>query len=209
MAISTIGTNGLTTPLPASNLGTPSAINLSNATALPKSAMPSGSVLQVQQGSQILRVGTSGGDIKLQETSITTTVANSKILVFVYNGVGGVGAYTDTDLALAIGFKVGTTSTSPSDYTPINGNPFGRQAVTNLGAYFAADTCNVGGAGGIYWTSPMPYMKLTTPNQATGSLIYFALWASTDGTYYFGGTSGSTISDAGMETTITLMEIAP
>ena len=69
----------LTTP----NLGTPSAINLTNATALPKAALPTGSVLQVVMGSTSSTVTTTSGtqsDTGLSAT-ITPTSATSKILV--------------------------------------------------------------------------------------------------------------------------------
>ena len=49
MPISTIGQNGLNAPLSLTspNLGTPSALVLTNASGLPRTAMPSGSILQV------------------------------------------------------------------------------------------------------------------------------------------------------------------
>jgi len=89
MPISTIGTNGLTTPLPASNLGTPSAINLSNATALPKAALPAGCILQVVQGTTT-SVGTSTNNSTWISTnlsaSITPLSATSKILILGQHG---------------------------------------------------------------------------------------------------------------------------
>lgn len=90
MAISTIGANGLTTPLPAANLGTPSAINLSNATALPKAALPTGSVLQVVQATSTTYYQTTSSTY--QQTNLTTTItptsATSKILVMVQTQIG-------------------------------------------------------------------------------------------------------------------------
>jgi len=100
MPISTIGANGLTTPLPAANLGTPSAINLSNATALPKAALPTGSVLQV------VSTYTNAGFTSTTSTSyvattlsasITPTSSTSKFLIIVtggvYQGTSGSGSY--------------------------------------------------------------------------------------------------------------------
>ena len=102
MAISTVNQAGLNAPLTLTspvlttpNLGTPSAlvltnatgtpaaINLSNATSLARAAMPSGSVIQtvyVAYGTSIATSSTTPIAIGPQ-ISITTTVANSKILV--------------------------------------------------------------------------------------------------------------------------------
>jgi hypothetical protein len=97
MPISTVSQKGLDAPLSLTtpNLGTPSAlvltnatgtpsaINLSNATSLPRTALPSGSVIQtvyVAYGSSVATSSTSPIALGPQ-ISITTTVANSKILV--------------------------------------------------------------------------------------------------------------------------------
>ena len=90
MAISTIGANGLTSPLPAANLGTPSAINLSNAVSLPKAALPTGSVLQVVQGTLGSSVSTTTNNTWVTTglaASITPTSSSNKILVTV-SGTG-------------------------------------------------------------------------------------------------------------------------
>ena len=86
MPISTIGQNGLNAPLSLTspNLGTPSAINLSNATALAKAALPSGSVLQVVNGYTSTSVQSTALDTWV-DTGITATItptsASSKIMV--------------------------------------------------------------------------------------------------------------------------------
>jgi len=87
MAVSTIDSSGLTSPLSATNLGTPSAINLSNATALAKAALPTGSVLQVVQATKgDYQVASSNGgswvDITSLSLSITPSSTSSKILTF-------------------------------------------------------------------------------------------------------------------------------
>jgi hypothetical protein len=85
MAISTINQAGLNAPLTltAPNLGTPSAINLSNATSLALGALPSGSVIQTvytpYNGSNAINTTTPthiGPQI-----SVVTKIANSKIYV--------------------------------------------------------------------------------------------------------------------------------
>jgi hypothetical protein len=99
MAISTVNQKGLDAPLSltAPNLGTPSAINLSNATALAKAALPTGSVLQVVQNTYASAFSTSSPtfvDTGLS-ASITPTSSSSKILVIasqpgftIYSGGG-------------------------------------------------------------------------------------------------------------------------
>jgi hypothetical protein len=90
MPISTINQNGLNAPLTLTspvlttpNLGTPSAINLANATGLSRSALPAGSVLQVVQG--ISSTSTSISSTSYTDTSISASItpssASSKILV--------------------------------------------------------------------------------------------------------------------------------
>jgi hypothetical protein len=86
MAISTVNQKGLDAPLSltAPNLGTPSAINLANATNLPKAALPTGSVLQVVQATYGTTTSTSSStysDTGLS-ASITPTSSTSKILIF-------------------------------------------------------------------------------------------------------------------------------
>jgi hypothetical protein len=86
MPISTINQNGLNAPLTltAPVLGTPASINLTNATNLPKAALPTGSVLQVVNG-VVGYVSTSSAsyvDTGLT-ASITPTSSSSKILVIV------------------------------------------------------------------------------------------------------------------------------
>jgi hypothetical protein len=71
----------LTTP----NLGTPSAINLTNATALPWVALPTGSVLQVVQSTYSTETSTTSGFPTYVDTGLSGTItpkySTSKILV--------------------------------------------------------------------------------------------------------------------------------
>jgi len=87
MPISTVSQKGLDAPLTltAPNLGTPSAINLSNATALSKAALPTGSSLQVVSANLVTvatTTSTSFVDTGLTATIIPTS-SSSKILVMV------------------------------------------------------------------------------------------------------------------------------
>jgi hypothetical protein len=73
-------------------LGTPSAINLSNATALPKSALPAGSIVQVVQTVLTTTVSFSPNGAMQAVTglsaSITPSSASNKILVLVNMAMG-------------------------------------------------------------------------------------------------------------------------
>jgi len=79
-----LGTNATSTGgLTGANLGTPSALVLTNATSLPKAALPTGSVLQVVQSSNLGNTGYNSStyiDTGLS-VSITPSSASNKILV--------------------------------------------------------------------------------------------------------------------------------
>jgi len=98
MAISTINQNGLNVPLTLTspvlttpNLGTPSALVLTNATGLPRSALPAGSILQVLQTVVSTAQSSSGGTPAAVglDVSITPTASSNKILVSVSVFIGG------------------------------------------------------------------------------------------------------------------------
>jgi hypothetical protein len=98
MPISTVSQKGLDAPLTLTspvlttpNLGTPSALVLTNATALPKAALPTGSVLQVVQGTTTTTTTYSSAQTwtsmsSFLSASITPTSSSSKILIFLQLG---------------------------------------------------------------------------------------------------------------------------
>jgi hypothetical protein len=109
MAISTINQAGLNAPLTLTspvlttpNLGTPSAINLSNATALPTSALPAGSIVQIVSTTKVDTFSSSGTtyiDVTGLSVSITPQFSTSKLMISV-NGSGaaaGIGGLRVTD----------------------------------------------------------------------------------------------------------------
>lgn len=135
MPISTIGTAGLTTPLPAANLGTPSALVLTNATGLARAALPTGSVLQVVNNTYSSIATTSidtFADSGLS-VSITPTSATSKVLVFVsVNGIYKAGV----DCALKTQLVRNSTAISYIDamtpYTGTTGTAGGSSSLNYL-----------------------------------------------------------------------------
>lgn len=152
------------------------------------------------------RFGVSSTEAKFMESSITTKLANSRIMVEI---MAPHGAYNqDVDIAAAVGY--GTSSSgSTSAYTSLHGS-YSRQTVSNLGSYFAQDTSEPGGGSwnGGYVVVPRFYQTVHSPGYAAGTTIYYSVWASTEsGTMYWGSAySGST--DNGQDCTITLTELS-
>jgi len=133
MPISTVSQKGLDAPLTLTspvlttpNLGTPSAINLSNATSLARAALPTGSVVQVQNtfGSGAVFIANSGsgrvyGD--LLTISYTPISASNKIILL---GTSGFGSFSSRSAVGAFGvtFNVNGTEYEFSNYPWYNGN---------------------------------------------------------------------------------------
>ena len=121
MPISTVSQKGLDAPLTltspvltAPNLGTPSALVLTNATGLSRAALPTGSVLQVVQATtqtQVTNSTTTYADSGLT-ANITPTSSSSKILIFVSQPYG---TYRASDNQYS-GFQIVRNSTAI--YTP-------------------------------------------------------------------------------------------
>jgi hypothetical protein len=122
MPISTINQNGLNAPLSltAPNLGTPSAINLTNATGLSRAALPTGSVLQVVSTTKtdtFTTTSTTDVEITGLSATITPTSSTSKIVVLVNIGASGT---TTGDYALFLSLYrsasliTGSVGASPS-----------------------------------------------------------------------------------------------
>jgi len=174
---------------------------------LTRAKMPTGSVLQVVQVSHNVKFVLNSSAAKINEANLTTSQDNSKILAILSCATGRTNAYSDTDLGLAIGYKTGSASSTSTDYTAVHYQDYSRQVVAGLGSFYAADTTTAGD-GGIYWTEEKTYLKLISPNQSSGTNIYVSFWGSTDGTYYIGSPSGSTVTDGGSEMSLTLLEIA-
>jgi hypothetical protein len=172
MPISTIGQNGLNAPLSLTtpNLGTPSALVLTNATALPKAALPSGSVLQVVQSTKTDTFSTTNGTnnpatITGLSASITPATTSNKVLIFV--NFGQVSANSDSTWGLFM-YRNGTLIDT--------GNTAGVRALGSAAGGIPA-------SGGTWRGNPASIMYLDSP-ASTSSVSY---------TFALGGNSGSTI----------------
>jgi hypothetical protein len=163
MPISTIGQNGLNAPLSLTTpaLGTPSAINLSNATALARAALPTGSVLQVvYSNSHASQVSTTSTTFVTTgfSASITPTSATSKILALF------VAPITNTSVGSAY-----IKATIARDGTVLDSTAL---------AYYE----NSSGSG-FQWV-PSSMMYLDSP-ATTSSVTYSAYFKVNAGTGYF------------------------
>jgi hypothetical protein len=167
----------LTTP----NLGTPSAINLANATNLPRAALPTGSVLQVVNALYSTQVSTTS--TSFVTTNLTATItpisASSKILV-VY-ALGDVGCIPPSDGAAFALYKNGSAIGQPL-YSRVNYNDTS-----------ASETQMITAVSGSYYDSP----------SSTSALTYAIFVRNNSG----GGTTTQVFRD-GTQGSITLMEIA-
>lgn len=186
MAISTIGQNGLNAPLSLTspNLGTPSAINLSNATALAKAALPTGSVLQVLQTATAATIQTSSTSFVTTgfAQSITPTSSTSKILININGGGAYMGAGSSVTMRVTI-YRGGTDLSAG-------------YGITNNGMMRFSTP------GGSWMLVPYSMMWLDSP--ATTSLTTYTVYfrnADTAGTVDFSNTDRGVV-------TLTLMEIA-
>ena len=111
----------------------------------------SGSLLQVVEYHSTAAFTINGVAIKLFDQSITTKQANSKIMILLSAGRSGYNE--DVDLAMALGYKTGSGSSTSTDYTSTHGTlNYSRQIITGLGSFWSQD---VAGPCLLY-TSPSP-----------------------------------------------------
>ena len=167
----------------------------------------SGSLLQVVEYHSRFPFTINGAAIKLFDQSITTKQANSKIMILL--SLGRSSYNEDTDLALALGYKTGSGSSTSTDYASTHGSSYSRQTIAGIGSFFAQDTHDPGGGSwnGGYNISSVNFNHLHSPNVAAGTILNYGCFGGSDGTFYVGRSrSGGT--DNGYDTSLTLMEIA-
>ena len=167
----------------------------------------SGSLLQVVEYHTTSAFTINGAAIKLFDQSITTKQTNSKIMILL--SLGRSSFNQDTDLALALGYKTGSGSSTSTNYISTHGSSYSRQTITGIGSFFTQDTSDPGGGSwdGGYNISSVNFNKLHSPNVAAGTVLNYGCFGGSDGTFYVGRSrSGGT--DNGYDTSLTLMEIA-
>jgi hypothetical protein len=149
----------------------------------------------------------SGSPVKVMERTYTTVAANSKILIDIDFSTGHPGSYTDNDLAVSVGYRTSSSSTI-TDYTAVPGSKAWTRQHPGIDSVFAIDTHPAGAHGTQYWNWEHKVTRLISPSYPAGTTIYVAVWADTDGTYYFNRPWGSTYSDSGRIAQFTFTEIA-
>ena len=183
MAISTIGQNGLTAPLTltAPILGTPASINLTNATALPASAMPAGSVIQTVFASNSAASSTTSGTYGASnlQASITPTSNTNKILITI-------SATLSISQLSAAGFGMGVQLNRGATPVFTDGNTFDTLYIGPYANYI----------GSVRQRTPLIYLDSPA---TTGSTTYTLYFAAYQGTAYVGQNSSTSF--------ITLQEI--
>jgi hypothetical protein len=157
----------LTTPA----LGTPSALVLTNATGLPRAALPTGSVLQVVNSTT-----TNGGSfVSTTSTSFVTT------------------GFSITITPTSSSSKIYLIASTVGEATATNAQQTFYRGATNLGGSNGTSQSNVENRWVPYC---LTYLDSPATTSATTYTIYYRISGS--GTNYFGG-DGNTLSFTAME----------
>jgi hypothetical protein len=161
-----------------SSVSSISGSNITGTQSIPKSTLPTGSVLQVVQGTSTTQATTTSGnwDSTGLTASITPTSSSNKILIFVSGGMeGGAGGSSDQ----RIGFKI----------------------------YRGASSIEASAGGKVLYLTPnlyvpINYIALDSPatTSSTTYTLYFKL--------IYGNTTASFCRDSAEIANIILMEIA-
>jgi hypothetical protein len=192
-ATQTLTNKTLTSPiLTTPALGTPSALVLTNATGLPASALPAGSVLQVVQTVKTDTYSAAPGsttwaDITGMSVSITPSSASNKIMVFM-SVIGGTGNLSYIRLV--------------RDSTAIGiGDTAGSRVRSTMGNFNNSSDGNT-----VYsWSTNF----LDSPATTSSTTYKLQLLGETTNTFYLNRTVADTNSTAGFRpiSQITVMEI--
>jgi len=192
------------------------SVDLSSyATSTDLNNLTTGKVLQVVS-EQLGRTYMDATNSAIGSAGITTTAANSKILVHVNHCIspGGGDGNVDNDLAIGIGWKTGSYTGSQGDYTSITGRNFSRVSANPgggsicVGGFYATDAYYTGSYD-KYDIRQISYTGIVSPSQTSGTLLDFCCFGYSQGSACgFGGSMNATLGDSGYAASITLTEIA-
>ena len=163
----------------------------------------------------------SSNTTKFMDVAFTTKVANSTIIVRFYTAIFRASTSTgnrDIDVALALGFKTGSATSSSGDYTPITTLSPSRENITFSGgvgrAFYSSDAFYAGGTySGRYHPIDTVYNEESfSPNLAAGTTIRIACFFKQD--YQLSssirlGMSTSGIGDSGSSSCLNITEVVP
>lgn len=194
------------------------AVDMSGVTSL---KMPSGFPVQIVNGTNTTGVfHTSASTIKIMDVNITSRLQNSSFIVQAFCAIGTTGGITgnaDTDVALGLGYKTGSASSSSSSYTSIGGYSPTRQNISfsdGPGAFYSIDA--LAGSASYsytYFAFNEPSTSLSfSPSASAGTSFNVALFGSSDvnqNNITFGTRRNDNGGDSGTITYIHITEIAP
>ena len=179
--------------------------------------LPIQTVLGQDETGMIINASSVG--LRFMNVPITTKVANSTYLIRfhagAYSAQSAAGSY-DVDLAAGMGFKIGTASTTSTDYTAISTYSPTRENITfansTTAAFFATDTLGFDPNYAGYVPIVTLYNEDTfAPNQPAGTVINVACFVQVDGHTYWriGSVHTTGAEDMGTVSSLTITEFAP
>ena len=157
--------------------------------------------------------------MRFMNAQITTKAANSTFLVrfssAVYSRTNDTSQH-DANICAAMGYKIGTASTTSTDYTAITDYDPTRERLPFAGsvnrAFYSHDAFGHGNTYQRFHPITTLYNEDTfAPSQAVGTVIQVACFVKQDSNgnqYYNVGASISGMADSGKVSTLTVQEIA-
>ena len=195
------------------------AVDMSSVTSL---KMPSGFPVQIVNGTNTTGVWhTSNASLRIMDVNITSRLQNSSFIVQAFCAIGTTGDVTgnrDTDVALGLGYKTGSSpSATTTDYIGIGDYAPTRQNInfSNGNRAFYSIDALAGSASYsyTYFAFNEPKTSLSfSPNASAGTTFNVALFGSSDvnqNNITFGSRRNDNGADSGTVTYIHITEIAP
>ena len=184
-------------------------------------AMPTGTPIQMVNAENHTGVVLQGNaSVKILDCAITTKITNSTFIVQSFCGIGtlaSMSSNSDTDVALALGYKSGSVSSTSTDYTGIgNYQPNRHNVAFSNGNYaFYAIDALAGSASYNYvyhaFGEPSTCQQFS-PSVAAGTTLQVALWGASDVNQIsitFGTRRNDSGTDSGTVSYVCITEIAP
>ena len=178
-----------------------------------------GQIVQVGYQDGITYQGTEGTTVnnttgKLIEVVLTLKTTNPIIRARYSLPIGQESTYTDRDLALGFGIRNAAVSNTVGDYSNFGGITGKTRHNVVFGdasaGHYITDTMGSAGSGAQYWMDVNSFEYQAAVTMAAGTYCSVALWAATDGTYYFyrAGNNGGSNTDTGATGGLVVEEIA-